>query len=131
MFIRSRELLKSNILSFSIKILTKKIIRLPNLIDESKYLIKVKLRKESIKLRKEFGLSDKIQMWVLPARLTKIKGVIPFIKLLKKINNIKLFILGDGEQYESINKIIKINNLPVISVGFVQIEDVLKYYSCC
>ena len=109
----------------------KKIIRLPNLIDESKYLIKVKkLRKESIKLRKEFGLSDKIQMWVLTAIITKIKGVIPFIKLLKKINNIKLFILGDGEQYESINKIIKINNLPVISVGFVQIEDVLKYYSC-
>ena len=109
----------------------KKIIKLPNLIDESKYLIQVKqLKKDSNKLRKQFGLGDKIQMWVLPARLTKIKGVIPFIKLLKNIKNIKLFILGDGDQYELINEIIKKHTLPVTSVGFVQIEDVLKFYSC-
>lgn len=108
----------------------KNFIKLPNLIDEEVFLNDVEnLRKDKEVLREYFNVSFDEQMWVLPARLIHIKGIIPFIKLLEGIENIKLFILGDGELEEEIKQIIKSKNLPIILAGFVQQGEVVKYYA--
>jgi glycosyltransferase involved in cell wall biosynthesis len=108
----------------------KQYITLPNLIDESVFRDEVaELRINRSKLRDEFGVGSQEQMWVLPARLIPLKGILPFLELLKGIKGFKLFLLGDGELENIIMDYIKSNNLPVILSGFVQQEDVIKYYA--
>jgi glycosyltransferase involved in cell wall biosynthesis len=106
------------------------IIKLPNLINEAVFKSKVEeLKNDKDFLRDKFEVDRKTQMWVIPARLISIKGVLPFIIALKDIKNIKLFILGDGELKAEIEKTIINLNLPVVCVGFVSEEDVIKYYA--
>lgn len=115
---------------FNHKATSKTFIRMPNLIDEDVFVHKVKLLKENREaLRRKFNVNSETQMWVLPARLIKIKGIIPFINLLEGIENVTLFLLGDGDQAEEIEKIIIEKKLPVIKVGFKQQEQVIEYYA--
>jgi glycosyltransferase involved in cell wall biosynthesis len=108
----------------------KKYIKLPNLIDEDVFVEKVQnLRKNRKELREKFNVDVAMQMWVLPARLIEIKGIIPFLKLLKNKSGYKLFILGDGELYDVINAFTKKESLNVNLVGFVQQDEVIKYYA--
>ena len=109
---------------------SKKFIRLPNIIDEEVFKEEVEnLKHDRLNLRKNFNVSEKVQMWVLPARLISIKGILPFLDLIKEIEGIKLFILGEGELAEEILDFIKLHKLPVHLVGFVQQNDVIKYYA--
>lgn len=115
---------------FTDKASDKKFIKLPNLIDEEVFRDEVAtLKAGKQELRKSFGVNDETQMWVLPARLIEIKGIIPFLKLLKGVNTIHLFILGDGEQRMEIETLISKQNLPVTLTGFIQQETVIKYYA--
>lgn len=108
----------------------KKFIKLPNIIDEEVFRDSVvSLRKFQQDLRDSFGIDNKTQMWVLPARLIPIKGIMPFIKLLKNIKNIHLFILGTGEQEKEILDISKKEKLAISLTGFIQQEEVIKYYA--
>ena len=108
----------------------KKFLLLPNLIDEDVFVKEVKSLKNSRDaLRQSFDVDSKTQMWVLPARLITIKGIIPFLSLLEGIENVKLFLLGDGDLQEKIQKAIKLKELSVEIVGFVQQEDIVKYYA--
>jgi len=112
------------------KAINKKFIRLPNLIDEEVFLVQVdKLKEAKEPLRNEFGVSANEQMWVLPARLIEIKGIIPFIRALTGLKGYRLFILGDGEQANEIQNIVDTNTLNVTLVGFVQQHDVIRYYA--
>ncbi|WP_338378875.1 glycosyltransferase family 4 protein [uncultured Flavobacterium sp.] len=109
---------------------SKTFIYMPNLIDEDVFVHQIKKLKDYKEdLRQKFNVNSETQMWVLPARLIEIKGIIPFINLLEGIENVKLFLLGDGEQSKEIDTIILEKNLPVIKVGFVQQEKVLEYYA--
>lgn len=115
---------------FQPKAKDKKYIHLPNLIDEDVFVKKVddlKINKEA--LRKEFGVADNIQMWVIPARLIHIKGIIPFLKALVGLTGYRLYLLGDGEQKEEMNEVITNNNLAVTLVGFVPESEVIRYYA--
>lgn len=108
----------------------KKFIKLPNLIDEEVFRDTVtSLRKSQQKLRESYGVDERTQMWVLPARLIPIKGIIPFINLLKGIKNIRLFILGNGELENEIIDLISKEKLSVSLTGFIQQDDVVKYYA--
>lgn len=115
---------------FNPKATSKTFIRMPNLIDEDVFVYQVKMLKENKEaLRQKFNVNDEIQMWVLPARLIEIKGIIPFINLLEGIENVTLFLLGDGDQSKEVERTISEKKLPVIQVGFVQQEQVLEYYA--
>lgn len=108
----------------------RRFIRMPNLIDEDVYGEEVqKLRARKDILRKEFGVLPDEQMWVIPARLIPIKGILPFVEGLKGLKGFRLFLLGDGEQTGEIYSLISTNNLPVTLVGFVQQETVIRYYA--
>lgn len=105
-------------------------IKLPNLIDEKVFVDQVnKLRSDREDIRTSIGVDKHTQIWVVPARLIPIKGIIEFIKLLEGINNIVLFLLGDGELATEIEDISKDKKLPVKKVGFVQQQEVIKYYA--
>jgi len=109
---------------------SKRFIRLPNLIDEDVFAHKVEnLKKNKAFLRQKFGIENNTQMWLLPARLISIKGIMPFIKLLEGVKGVKLFLLGDGELTQKIEGIIIERKLPVVMVGFVQQEQVIEYYA--
>lgn len=115
---------------FQPKAVNKPYIHLPNLIDDDVFTKQVdKLREDKDLLRTEFGVLSSEQMWVIPARLIEIKGIIPFIKSLKGLEGYRLFLLGDGEQRNQIEKIVEMNNLTITLVGFVQQEEVIKYYA--
>jgi glycosyltransferase involved in cell wall biosynthesis len=108
----------------------KTFIRLPNLIDENVFGIKVRdLRVNAYELRKSFNINESTQMWVLPARLIELKGIIPFLNLMTGIENAILFILGDGELRVQIESLIKKKNLPVKIIGFVQQDEIVRYYA--
>lgn len=108
----------------------KKFIKLPNLIDEEVFRDTVNsLRKRQQELRESYGVDEKTQMWVLPARLIPIKGVIPFLNLLKDIKNIRLFILGNGQLEKKITDFIAKENLKVSLAGFVQQDEIINYYA--
>ncbi len=113
------------------KAIKKEIIRLPNLINEEVFINSIDMIRNQSKsnLRESFNVDEDIQMWVLPARLISIKGIFPFLEMLKNIKKIKLFLLGDGELRENINNFITKFNLPVTLAGFVQEEEILKYYA--
>ena len=108
----------------------KSFIKLPNLIDEDVFRDRVALLKRNRKsLRDDFNVDNNTQMWILPAQLISIKGILPLLDLLKKIQSVRLFILGDGPLYEESKQMIQNYNLPVTLVGFVQQEIVIKYYA--
>ena len=116
---------------FSKKASKKKFIKLPNIIDEEVFRDAVSsLRKNhQQELRKSFGVDEKTQMWVLPARLIPIKGIIPFLNLIKGIKNFKLFIMGNGELENEIKDLIAKEKLPVYLTGFIQQDEIIKYYA--
>ena len=108
----------------------KPFITLPNLIDENVFVTRVDaLRKDREDLRKEYGVNSDEQMWILPARLITIKGIIPFIQLLDNIRGTKLFVIGEGELKYSIISLCKAKNIPVSLPGFVQQEEMIRYYA--
>jgi glycosyltransferase involved in cell wall biosynthesis len=115
---------------FSKRAENKKFIKMPNLVDEEVFRDKVAvLRANQIDLRESFGVDDNTQMWVLPARLISIKGILPFLGLLKDISNVRLFLMGDGEQKEEMLGFIKQEKLDVEITGFVQQAEVVRYYA--
>lgn len=108
----------------------KPFINMPNLIDEQVYVHNVKAcRKAKDELRLKFGVEKNEQMWVLPARLIELKGIIPFLHLLEGIMGIKLFLLGDGELSSAIELLVHEKQLPVVMAGFVQQELLVEYYA--
>jgi len=115
---------------FTKKAEKKKFIKMPNLIDEEVFRDKVTLlKKNKNKIRESFGVEDNTQMWVLPARLISIKGILPFLELLNDISNVRLFLLGDGEQKDEILRIITKEKLNVVITGFVQQTEIINYYA--
>ncbi|MDI1254479.1 MAG: glycosyltransferase family 4 protein [Flavobacterium sp.] len=109
---------------------SKQFIRMPNLIDEDIFVDQVSAKRiEKLSLRRQLGVNENTQLWVLPARLIEIKGILPFLALMKGIENVKLFILGDGPLQAEIEDFVKQNKLPVICVGFVQQDTIVDYYA--
>ena len=71
----------------------------PNIIDAERFHPKDCWEQNDIEAcRKEFGVSRDMRMCLIPARLVKVKGLIPFIELLNKemISGWKIIIVGDG-----------------------------------
>jgi glycosyltransferase involved in cell wall biosynthesis len=109
---------------------TKKFIKLPNLIDEKIFRDQVgKVRNNRSVLRKNLNLDKNTQAWILPAQLIELKGIIPFLKLLRGVQNIKVFILGDGILKDAIQEEIDTYNLPVVLEGYLQQARMIDFYA--
>lgn len=108
----------------------KKFIKLPNLIDEEVFRDAVSsLRNNQKQLRDTFGVDEKTQMWVLPARLIPLKGIIQFLNLLKDVKNFQLFLLGNGELENEIIDLISKYKLSVTLSGYKNQDEMVKYYA--
>ena len=109
------------------------IIRLPNLIDDKVFLDKIsELNKYKDKMRSKFKIMSNEQVWVIPARLHVDKGLMEFLKILstiKDLSNIKIYILGTRTLKDKIKNFIKKYNLPIILIGHVEQDVMIKYYS--
>ncbi|MCT4597318.1 MAG: glycosyltransferase family 4 protein [Vallitalea sp.] len=105
-------------------------IVLPNLIESSLYVEKVaNLRLNKCLVKKELNIDTNEKVWILPARLIKIKGILEFISCIKKEDDFHLYVLGEGELKDSITSYAKRNELSVTCIGYVSQEVMLKYYS--
>jgi len=113
----------------------KKVLVLPNTVDERKFHYKVKElrsnRREQI--RESLGVKNSELLLILPARLIEVKGIIPFLKALREsetLSNFKLFIAGDGVLKDSIESEIK-NGLEkiVYLMGHVDEMKMLELYA--
>lgn len=108
----------------------KKIVKLPNLIDENVYRDDIgKLKNNTNQLSIELNIDKNSQIWILPARLIDKKGIIPFLSLLKGIDGYHLYILGDGPLKNTISDFVNENNLNVTLVGYLQQDEIIKYYA--
>lgn len=115
---------------FLAKPISKPFIMLPNLIDDDVFVVKVdELRINRFELRRALGVSREEQLWVLPARMIEIKGIVPFINLLKNISGVKLFIIGEGELRDKIRSVCEEKNVSLSMPGFVQQDEIIKYYA--
>lgn len=97
-------------------------INFPNTIEELKFC-----KKEII------TYSEKKKMFLLPARLIKIKGIIEFIQGTKEIitkENVELIIAGEGELRCDIETLIKNNKLDnkIKLIGYINSQELKKYY---
>jgi glycosyltransferase involved in cell wall biosynthesis len=109
---------------------SKTFVTLPNLIDDDVFVSSVdELRKDREGLRQSFGVNPEEKMWLIPARLIDIKGVIPFIKLLDDVRDVKLFVVGEGELLDEILNLCNEAKIQLTMPGFVQQDQMVKYYA--
>lgn len=96
-------------------------IPFPNTIEELEYK------------KKKIEYSKKRKIFLIVARLTKVKGLEEFILGIKKIilnEEVKIIIAGEGELKATIEKLIKENNLEekIELIGYVNSKQLSKYY---
>lgn len=97
-------------------------INFPNTIEELKFH-----KKEVI------TYSEKQKVFLIPARLIKIKGIIEFIQGTKDVirkENIEIIIAGEGELRHNIQALIKNYKLEnkIKLIGYINSQELKKYY---
>lgn len=103
-------------------------ILLPNLIDESIY--------NGIDEVNCLEMCEKIhaqgkRILFIPARLSVVKGIVPFIELLGKCYNkdkVELVIAGSGEEKENIERAAKINSVDIHLLGSKTQKEIAELY---
>lgn len=113
---------------------TKKILFWKNGQDEIKPLEQIK--EANLELRKKHNIDKNCTVLLTVSRLKnwkKVDRAIYTLSELKKQNkNVKLIIVGDGEEYDNLVQLSKQLNVQdsIIFTGSIKQEDVWKYYSC-
>lgn len=109
-----------------------KYIFVPNLIDNKRFdsITKISNReKQHIKINNNIDLKKRI--FITPARLSPVKGLLEFLELYKNCNvdNCQYIIVGDGKLKEDLQDYIIKNKLDVKLLGYKQEKEILKLYS--
>lgn len=106
---------------------------LPNLIDESKYFAVKSISDEEKRIIKEkYKINEDRKILICPARLTYVKGIHTFIKLLDKCyyrDKFTLLIPGNGNMEIEIKQLIKLTQLDIRLLGFKNQDEMLKLYA--
>lgn len=106
-------------------------IRLPNLVDEASLLHGVdSMRADDgaiMRIRSQFG--NPRQLWLCPARLYNVKGLIEFLPLMKGVLDAHLIIAGDGPLKAEIQRLISQLQLPVTLVGALQPRQLVPLFA--
>ena len=111
--------------------INKPVFELPNIIDESVFRDRVRVRRSNsrMELRRDLGVDPQEQMWILPARLETFKGVGLFLEQLSGVRNVKVIVAGDGSQRERLqDEALKMGS-PVVFVGHVSEESMVDLYA--
>lgn len=110
-----------------------KYIFVPNLID-SQLFDKANLYSdiEKSRIKKQYSLSPDKKILITPARLSPVKGIIEFLKLLSMTKGkigVTYLIAGDGELKESIEQFSKQNDLDVRLIGYKNEKEMIDLYA--
>ena len=110
-----------------------KFIFVPNLIDSQKFdAVNNYSAKEKIAIKVQYNLPTEKRIFLLPARLSKVKGIMEFLKIFRDVNNrdeVTIAIAGEGELEEEISSFIRKNQLNVILLGYKQEKEMLDLYA--
>ena len=105
-------------------------IFLPNLINNDRF--KEGLNScDSTYIRNKYGINLENKVFITPARLTKVKGLLEFLNLYikSKHENSTYLIAGDGELKEEIQNLIDFNNIDVRLIGYKTEKEMVELYS--
>lgn len=107
-----------------------KYYNLPNLINNQKFDIKGKEFSRAI-LRDKYGIDQCKYIFILPARLSKAKGIIPFLDVCAKAKlkgRFQILIAGEGEQRNEIEEKAKELGLDVLMLGYRGEAEMIELY---
>lgn len=112
---------------------TKEMYLVPNLIDDKCYYNKSKSLKENKDtLRKSWGLVGNKRIAIIPARLSKEKGILQFLEILnisELKNRVTVIIPGVGPLEETLKEKVKKLNLNVKFLGYQQQPKMIELYA--
>ena len=130
----SGTLAKEFIKSYGIK--ESSITIIPDAIDNDKYFsLYKKYKSQRDKLREEYKIKANEFVFLYVGQFIKRKNIIlmleAFYKAYKEDNNLKFILVGGGEEFETIKKFVKVNNLEnsIITKEFVEIEELSQIYT--
>lgn len=108
-------------------------IFVPNLIDSKKFSsVNEYTSQEREQLRSKYNIPLDKRVFLLPARLSKVKGIIEFLDIFKDVRNrenVIIVIAGDGELEVEINRYINENCLGVVLLGYKPEKEMLDLYA--
>ena len=107
--------------------------QIPNLIDNNKFLDGVEEKKLSgTEIREKYHLSSDKKIFFAPMRLNWVKGLIPFLEIVKESKHkeqIQIVVAGSGELEEEIKKKAEEFGVDVRLLGYCEEEKVIELYS--
>lgn len=108
-------------------------IQVPNLIQNRKFeeIAKNNLDRKT-ELREKYQLSLDKKIFFSPMRLTKVKGLMPFLKLVCQVaerDRIQIVVAGEGELKDEIRSFAEKNQLDVKLLGYKSSEEVAELLS--
>lgn len=111
-----------------------KYIQVPNLIDNRKFLKYLdSLTASKGNLREKYGLSQDKQIFFTSARLSAVKGLLPFIEslaLLEESNQIQIAVAGNGELKEKLQEIALERDIDLCLLGYRNEEEIVELQYC-
>lgn len=106
--------------------------RVPNLIDNQKFLNKVVGGGVSEKeIREKYHLLPDKKIFFAPMRLSWVKGLIPFLEIIKGSNcrdRIQVVVAGNGELEEEVKKKAKEFRVDLKLLGYCEEKEVIELY---
>ncbi len=115
------------------KELNKRYYYIPNLVEPQVYQKARELRKEDfLKLRQSMKLPLDNFIFVLPARLTRVKGIQPFMDLFvqcKYKDRVSILVLGEGELREELQTQSDVYQIDLRFMGYQSQQNTVNYYA--
>lgn len=105
-------------------------IQVPNLIENQMFQKLVEqCAGKTVDIRKKYHLSTDKKLFFAPMRLSKVKGILPFLEMLCGLpaeyrQKVQFAIAGEGELKEEIERYIKEHDLDVVLLGYRANEEV-------
>lgn len=105
-------------------------IFLPNLINNDRFEKNLNTC-DSAEIRNKYGIKQGNKVFITPARLIKVKGLIEFLNLYVKAKheNSTYLIAGDGELKDEIQNLINANNIDIKLIGYKNEKEIIELYS--
>lgn len=109
-----------------------KYIFVPNLVDINKFSLNNQYSEQEIQtIKKKMNIPSENRVYITPARLIPVKGILEFLELYKdcEIENATYLIVGDGELKDEILDFVSKNNLDVRLLGYKREKEVAELYA--
>lgn len=110
------------------------IFRVPNMLDEGFWMVRKQQLQERGKIRTQLGLSDEFVVLFVGKLIQRKRpqDLLSVLQLLRERSatprKITVLFAGDGKMRDELEKQAKKENLPVHFLGFVNIDELPKYY---